>query len=151
MIDAFLTKQSKSKSNRLHMSNIPDRNVDSLARIRELSSSLIRIKKESKRLRATHTVKPRGSSCPGLINPSVTPSAGITVSFFSSSPISTTSAMFVRMNDCRHSAQKSKSFSPSSCFCSSVRRYLVWVTSNLPSPCKLTRQTRRFVPPVKHD
>lgn len=50
MIDAFLTKQSKSKSNRLHMSNTPDRNVDSLARIRELSSSLIRIKKESKRL-----------------------------------------------------------------------------------------------------
>lgn len=38
-------------------------------------------------------------------------------------------------------------FCPSSCFCSSVRRYLVWVTSNLPSPSKVTRQTRRFVPP----
>ena len=59
----------------------------------------------------------------------------------------------------KHSAQKSRlpsvsskfnraySFCPSSCFCSSVNRYLVWVTSNLPSPSKVTRQTRRLVPP----
>lgn len=39
------------------------------------------------------------------------------------------------------------SFWPSSCFCSSVRRYLVCVTSNLPSPWRVTRQTRRLVPP----
>jgi len=67
-----------------------------------------------------------------------------------------------RMKLSRHSAQKSSltrelnssngecgaySFWPSSCFCSSVRRYLVWVTSNLPAPRRVTRQTRRFVPP----
>ena len=38
-------------------------------------------------------------------------------------------------------------FCPSSCFCSSVNRYLVCVTSNLPAPMRVTRQTRRLVPP----
>lgn len=52
------------------------------------------------------------------------------------------------MKDERHSAQKSKSFSPSICFCSSVRRYLDWVISNLPAPNRVTRHTLRFVPPV---
>lgn len=46
-----------------------------------------------------------------------------------------------------HSAQKSKSFAPSCCFCSSVSLYLDCLTSNLPPPRRVTRQTRRFVPP----
>jgi hypothetical protein len=76
------------------------------------------------------TVNPRGNLSPA----------------FSFSPLFS-SARFVSTNVFRHSAQKSKSFWPSSCFCSSVNRYLVCVISNLPSPCRVTRHTRRFVPP----
>lgn len=54
------------------------------------------------------------------------------------------------VNIFKHSAQKSKSSWPSSCFCSSVRRYFDCVISNLPPPWRLTRQTRRFVPPSSY-
>jgi len=57
------------------------------------------------------------------------------------------SSRLVSMNVLRHEAQKSNSFWPSSCFCSSERRYLDCVISNLPLPCRVTRHTRRFVPP----
>lgn len=85
------------------------------------------------------TVKPSGSLASSSVRPRLT-----------------------RMKLSRHSAQKSSlaheldgenkfqtahNFWPSSCFCSSVRRYLVWVTSNFPAPRSVTRQTRRFVPP----
>lgn len=76
------------------------------------------------------TVNPRGSFSPSLRR----------------KPLSAGSVMSIKF--LRHSAQKSKSFWPSSCFCSSVRRCLDWVTSNFPSPCTVTRHTRRFVPPV---
>lgn len=79
------------------------------------------------------TVNPKGNISPGL-----------------SSDCPSSPVKLVSINVLRHSAQKSKSFWPSSCFCSSVSRYFVWVISNLPSPCKVTRQTRRFVPPVNY-
>lgn len=75
------------------------------------------------------TVNPSGKCCPFLIGPS------------SSLPI------FVSTNVFKHSAQKSKSFWPSPFFCSSESRYFDWVISNLPEPWRVTRQTRRFVPP----
>ena len=77
---------------------------------------------------ASLTVNPKGNICPFFNIPGVSP-------------------VFDSMNVFRHSAQKSNNFCPSSCFCSSVRRYLVCVSSNLPWPCSVTRQTRRLVPP----
>jgi len=58
------------------------------------------------------------------------------------------SARLLSMKIFRHSAQKSNNFWPSSCFCSSVRRYFDCVISNFPSPWTVTRHTRRLVPPV---
>ena len=57
--------------------------------------------------------------------------------------------MLVSTNVFRHSAQKSKSCWPSSCFCSSDKRYLDWVISHLPAPWSVTRQTRKLVPPLR--
>jgi hypothetical protein len=64
---------------------------------------------------------------------------------------SSTLCIFDSINVLIHSTQKSNNFWPSSCFCSSVSRYFDCVISNFPSPLRVTRQTRRFVPPNKLD
>ncbi len=97
--------------------------------VRELSQILMRSEPRFKVI-MIRTVNPRGSFSPSLRR----------------KPLSAGSVMSMKF--LRHSAQKSKSLWPSSCFCSSVRRCLDWVTSNFPSPCTVTRHTRRFVPPV---
>lgn len=79
---------------------------------------------------AVHTVNPRGNCTP-----------------FSMTPDS----MLESVNFLRHSAQKSNSSCPSSCFCSSLSRYLDWVISNFPPPCNVTRHTRKLVPPDEFD
>ena len=77
---------------------------------------------------AMRTVKPRGRTDPLGMRPD--------------SWLASTKAL-------KHSPQKSKGFWPSSRFCSSERRYLACVISNLPLPSSVTRQTRRFVPPAE--
>lgn len=101
------------------------------ARVRELvrrrveDSDLIKRATLADKNESTRTVKPRAKSD---LSPSFRPS-------WSLKKLLT------------HSAQKSKSLAPSCCFCSSVNLYLDCLTSNLPPPRRVTRQTRRFVPP----
>lgn len=112
--------------------------IASVSRLTNKGTRTVHISRRPASTRILLTVKPRGKRPSSSVLPKLT-----------------------RIKLSRHSAQKSNlyrklyssikfeaySFCPSSCFCSSVNLYLVCVTSNLPWPCRVTRQTRRLVPP----